>query len=132
MKGFTFFLLLITLSLQAQKKDNCARFKEGKFEFRTHGHKENMIFYISRKNGEQIETDNLTTSYSKMTVKWTGPCTYETLLISSTYPFPDSIQQIRKTVPLKVEITDFGKDYYIFKAHRGNSPFLTDTIWVKQ
>lgn len=124
-------LALVTTCF-GQRKNDCLRFQNGKFDYTTHGLKENVTFHLVRKDTLQIETDTRTTYYSKLSIKWTSACSYEALLIESTYPFSDSIQQIRKTVPLKVDILETGSRFYVFKAKRGNSPALTDTVWVKQ
>ena len=113
-----------------KESGNCEQFKNGKFIFHLRLQNGEVFFTINRKDSIQMETDNHAGYYSKLLVKWTDKCKYETTLLETTFPFSDSIQKIRKTIPLKTEIISCTNDYYVFKTHRGNSPTMTDTMWV--
>ena len=89
-----------------------------------------MFFTINRQDTIQTELEDKTGYTTKLRVHWTDNCNYETSLIESTFPFPDSVQEIRRTMVLKTEIISTGSNYYVFKAHRDNSNFITDTMWV--
>ncbi len=127
-KTICFFLVLVIFSCNQAKEAtcNCELFKNGNFIHKSAG----MTFLIKRQDSIQFETDPIKGYFSKLVIKWTDKCNYQRLSLESTFPFSDSIQNIRKTIPIKVQIISTGKDYYVFKAHRDNSPFLTDTIWV--
>jgi hypothetical protein len=105
---------------------DCELFKNGNFIYKSDG----MTFLINRQDSIQIETDPNTGFTSKIQIKWTDKCNYEGLCIESTFPFSDSIQNVRKTIPIKVQIISTGKNYYVFEAKRDKSPILTDTMWL--
>lgn len=111
---------------------DCGQFKNGKFIFHFRGQQGDVFFSISRQDSIQIETDNKTGYYSKLLVRWTENCKYEVILLETTFPFPDSIQEMRKTIPLKTEIINSTNEYNVFKSHRDNSPVMTDTMWVEK
>ncbi|HEX8329759.1 MAG TPA: hypothetical protein VF629_19640 [Hymenobacter sp.] len=109
----------------------CAGFKTGHFQFRHHEPGFHLSWLISRTDSTQTETDQLRGDVSVLAVHWTGPCTYDLRLISSTKPYPDSIQRMRKTVPLHTEILGGTDGYYLFKSFRDNSDMvIADTMWV--
>lgn len=126
----TFGVVILFLSYKNEAPSGCEQFKNGKFIFLLRMQTGDVYFSINRKDSIQIETDKHTGYYSKLLVKWTDKCKYETTLLETTFPFPDSIQKRRRTVPSKTEIISWTKDYYIFKSHRENSPLITDTMWV--
>ena len=81
----------------------------------------------------QIETDNKDGSITKLSINWTDECKYELKLIESNANFPDSVQEIRKTIPLNVEILNWTDDYYIYSANRANSDYtMIDTLWIQK
>lgn len=130
-------LLIFSCSSEKNKEENkntensCAQFKTGNFLFHLRDKQGEFFFAINRNDSIQTERDEKTGNYSKLAIKWTDPCTYELKMIETTFPMPDSVQQIRKTKPFKTEILFFTKDYYIFKSQRFNSNyFITDTMWV--
>lgn len=123
---------ILILSCVDDKSVDCEHFKNGKFIFRPQGKDGNMVFFINRLDSIQIETERQTGYYSKLRVRWTDKCKYEVILIETTFPFSDSIQIIRKTVPLKTEIIMSTKDYYVFKSHRENFFTMTDTMWAEK
>ncbi len=132
-----FLLLFYSCSSGTDKEENkskensCAQFRTGNFLFHLKDKRGDSFFTIKRNDSIQTETDEKTGNYSKLSVKWTDPCTYELKMIETTFPMSDSVQQIRKTNPFKTEILFFTKDYYIFKSQRFNSNyFMTDTMWV--
>ncbi len=129
---FTSWTVVIIFSCATADSGNCGQFKNGKFIFRPHGQQGDVVFSISRQDSIQIETDKRTGYYSKLSVRWTDKCKYEAILLETTFPFPDSIQNIRRAVPLRTEIIIWTKDYYVFKSHRENSPIMTDTMWVEK
>ena len=120
------FIAFFSCNTTTSKNFNCEQFKNGNFIFKSGG----MTFLINRQDSIQTETDPKTGYYSKLKVKWTDDCNYEGLSMESTFPFSDSIQNIRKTIPIKVQITGAGKDFYVFKMQRVNSPIFTDTMWL--
>ena len=132
-----FFLLsvigTIILFFSCSPTDNtdCEKFKNGNFVFKLH-RQPGVVTYITRQDSIQTETDKQTGYFSKLRIRWTDKCKYELLLLETTFPFPDSIQNIRKTIPLKTEIISCSKDYYVFKSQRGNSLVMTDTLWVEK
>ena len=127
-KTFYFFLVFVIFSCNRTSHSacDCELFKNGSFIYKSGA----STYLIKRQDSIQIETDTNKGYFSKLLIKWTDKCTYEGLSLESTFPFSDSIQNIRKTIPIKVQIMSTGKDYYVFKAHRNNSPILTDTIWT--
>jgi hypothetical protein len=129
-------LLLTLASLAACSKSadpaDCKRFKTGHFRFVAHQSGMAYSWLIDRTDSIQTETDEVTGDVSKLSVKWVDDCHYQLKLMSSTRPFPDSIQQIRKTVALQTEITEATSHYYIFSSFRDKSELvLTDTMWVR-
>jgi len=101
--------------------------------FRFKGELDGVTFLIQRKDSIQIETNKKAGTFTKLSVKWTSDCTYETRLIESNMPFPDSIQEMRKKVPLKVEIVKCASDYYVFRAKRDNDDYvMIDTLFVEK
>ncbi|MDO7847742.1 hypothetical protein Q5H92_15345 [Hymenobacter sp. M29] len=130
-------LLAVAFGLTAcstgPEKAVCQRFKTGHFQFRHHEPGFHFSSLIERTDSLQIERDEISGDISTLAVKWTGDCTYDLRLISSTKPFPDSIQHLRKTVPLHTEILGGTADYYLFKCYRDNSDLvITDTMWVRK
>ena len=123
-------ILFASFSASTDEPCDCKKFTNGDFIYHLHGPKGDIFFSINRKDSIQTEKDKHSGYYSKLHVKWITDCKYEALLLETTYPFPDSVQHLRKTVPLEVEITACTKEYYIFEAHRGQSPSMTDTMWV--
>ena len=128
------FVIVILIFSCASKDGNsdCGQFKNGKFILHLRGQYGDVFFSINRQDSIQIETDKKAGYYSKLLVRWTGACNYEATLLETTFPFPDSIQKIRKLIPLKTEIIAMTNDYYIFKSHRDNYPTMTDTMWVEK
>ncbi len=128
------FILTITSIFSCANSDrgDCGQFKNGKFILRLRGQQGDMVFHINRQDSIQMETDEQTDYYTKLRVRWTDKCKYEVIVLESTFPFPDSIQNSRKTIPLQAEIIAWAKDYYVYSAHRGNFPTITDTMWVEK
>jgi len=113
------------------KEKTCGQFKKGNFVFHFRGQDYQTDFLIDRADSLQIEVDKKSGKTSKLAIKWTGECNYEMKLLETTFDFPDSIQQLRKSKPLKTQILNWTKDYYVFQSKRDNSNFiLTDTLWV--
>ena len=125
-------MTIFSCSTKNENNNNCEQFKNGKFVFHLHGLKseDDILFSIERLDSIQTETDKKTGNYTKLRVRWTDKCRYETIVLESTYPFSDSVQNIRKTLPLKTEIISFTKEYYVFKSHRDSLYTMTDTMWV--
>lgn len=70
---------------------------------------------------------------SKLAIRWTGECDYELRLLETTFDFPDSMQEIRESLPVKTKILSSAEDYYIFQTTRDNSDLvLTDTLWIEK
>ncbi len=125
-------ILLISSCTNTKKRIGCGQFKNGKFSFHFKAELSGLSFLIDRKDSIQIETGS-NGWITKLAVKWTGECSYETKLIESTAEFPDSIQVMRKKYPLKVEILNYTDNYYTFKAKRDNADYvLSDTMWVEK
>jgi hypothetical protein len=123
-------LSIVSFSCSSKKELNCEQFKNGNFTF--HLKQGDVTFSIHRQDSIQIEKDTKTGLYSKLSVRWIDKCNYEALLLETTFPFSDSVQKIRKTIPFQTEIISTAKDYYVFKSHRGNSAVLTDTMWLEK
>jgi hypothetical protein len=133
-KRLLFWILAIGfISCDFVKQDKtCEKFKQGKFIYNSRNSQGQVDrqFLINRHDSIQTEVDNHSGKTSKILIKWTGNCSYELILIETTFNYPDSIQKIRKTVPLKIEILSSTNDYYIFQAKMDNSNFvMTDTLW---
>jgi hypothetical protein len=128
----TSLIILFTFSCSIRKKEKgCEQFKNGKFLFNLKGEMKNTSFIIERKDSIQIETEKVTGFHTKLSIKWTDKCKYEVKMLETSFNFPDSIQNIRRTNAFKTEILNWTDDYYVFKSHRDNSSFtLTDTMWV--
>jgi hypothetical protein len=126
--------VLIFSCVTSPDSGDCGQFKNGKFIFHLRGQNpgEDIYFSINRQDSIQMESDKKSGNYTKLRLHWTDKCKYETLVLESTYPFSDSVQNSRKTIPMKTEIIAWTKDYYVFSSHRGNSPTMTDTMWVEK
>jgi hypothetical protein len=136
-KASYIFLLFVFIELTSCNLNNkptldCSSLKNGTFYIRSKIKGDAVAFKIERRDSLQTEIHNQTLNYSKLAVKWTGACTYETLVLESTLPFADSIQLIRKTIPIQFEIINVAKNYYVFKGHRGRSAVITDTLWLSE
>jgi hypothetical protein len=126
------FLMLSACSSSPDKVE-CQGFKTGHFLLRQDAPDFHYAAFIDRTNDVQTETDQITGDVSTLAVKWVDDCHYELRLISSTKPYPDSIQYMRKTVPLRTEIVDGTSRYYVFQAQRRpTDPVMRDTMWVRQ
>lgn len=126
----SFVLCILLLSCALHKNKGCRQFRSGSFEISTRIDGNKVTHSIVRENDIQTETDKRTGQYSKLSVKWIDECRYELLVIETTMPFPDTIQKMRRTIPLKTEIISWTNDYYVFKSYRENSPIFQDTLWV--
>ncbi len=125
--------LLILACGFSKKDEDCSQFKSGEFLYHFRGQQGDFYYSINRNDSIQTEINQQTGDITKLAVHWTDRCKYELRLIESTVSFPDSIQILRKTIPVKNEIVGWTKDYYIFKAERDKSNFvLTDTLWLKK
>jgi hypothetical protein len=113
--------------------NDCRAFKNGTFVFRPQGGKTQWSYLITRTDTLQIEEEQPTGGRSVLAVKWLNDCTYQVRLVSSTIAFPDSIQQLRKTIPLTTQILQTTAHYYIFRSQRapGDAAFI-DTLWIHQ
>lgn len=125
--------ILLNASCQVKNaREGCERFRNGKFIFKLKGQPFPVNFLIERKDSLQYETETISGKTSKLSVKWTGNCSYEMKMLETSFNLPDSIQRIRRTVPFNTEIISWTKEYYIFKSARGNAPALTDTMWISE
>ena len=118
-----------------KNEQNCNQFKQGRFVYnlRNQNGQIDRKFSIIRNDSIQTETDVKSGEFSKLSIKWTSDCNYELKLIETTFIFPESLQKMRKTVPLKTTILVSTDRYYVFKAKRDNYNFvMTDTIWVEK
>lgn len=125
-----FSALLCFFSCSNNHKVGCEIYRNGNFIFRLSPQYGGNISLINRNDSIQIETDKETGFYSKLKIYWLDECTYEVLLLETTFPFSDSIQHIRRTIPMRAEILVKEKEYYVFKAQRKNSMVMIDTMWV--
>jgi hypothetical protein len=128
-----FFYILLAFSACRSSNNSCAQFKTGHFRYHIKGPEYQADYEIDRSDSVQVETDVNSGNYSKLSIKWTSPCTYELKLIESTLKFSDTIQQLRKTHSLKTEILSWTKDYYVFRSKMDKVDFvLTDTLWIEK
>jgi hypothetical protein len=126
------FLLACT---SANKHNACEKFKTGTFIYniRNPNGQIGRTFLINRNDSIQIETDKASGETSKLSVTWIDKCTYALRILESTFNFPDSIQKLRKKVPIKNTILSTTATYCIFEARReGINYILIDTLWIKQ
>jgi hypothetical protein len=125
---------LLILACGFSKKDqDCNQFKSGEFLYHFRGQQGDFFYSINRNDSIQTEINQQTGDVTKLAIHWMDRCKYELRLIESTVSYPDSIQVLRKTIPVRNEIIRWTKDYYIFKAERDKSAFvLTDTLWLKK
>jgi hypothetical protein len=131
MSGASVALLCSCREHKTKKEESCEQFRNGNFKFNPKGQMLGTTFLIERKDSIQIETETKTGNYSRLSVKWTGPCKYEVKMLETTFNYPDSIQNVRRTQAFKTEILSWTKDYYVFRSTRENTNFvLTDTLWV--
>lgn len=132
--NFTFLTIIFSLvsSCSISKKEtDCSVYKTGNFKFIPRDGHGDFVFQISRTNSLQIETDPKSGKYSKLSIRWTDSCIYEVLVLQSTFRYSDTIEKIRRTIPMKTEILSGTKEYYVFKSTREKSNVvLTDTMWV--
>ena len=133
MKSFYLILLIPFLFSCASKKPaSCDQFQKGKFLFRSRGEFEGISIIIERNDSTQIERGS-NGSFTKLSIKWTDSCNYETRLIETNYTLPDSIKEIDKKIPFKVQILKCTNEYYTFKGKRAGSDFTRiDTLWVQK
>jgi hypothetical protein len=139
LKIISIFFSALTLTILffacifSQKDKNCSQFRSGNFLYHFRGQQEDIYFSISRNDSIQTEINQRTGDVTKLAIRWTDNCKYELKLIESTAIFPDSIQNLRKSISVKNEIVSWTNDYYIFKAVREKSDLvLTDTLWLKK
>jgi hypothetical protein len=126
-------LLLLSACGGPRNQAECQQFKTGHFLFRHDEPGFRYAAFIDRTDSIQTETDQLTGDVSTLAVKWIDDCHYELRLLHSTQPYADSIQQMRKTVPLRTAILGGTDRYYLFQSQRRKlDPVMTDTIWVRQ
>ena len=119
-------------SEQTSDRKGCENVRNGRFMFHYRIEQKDLFQMIERRDSLQLETDKETGYYTKLSIKWTDDCTYEALMVETTFPFPDSIQQIRRTIPFKTQILKVTKDYYTFESQRGNFPIISDTMWIEK
>lgn len=128
--------LLLTLSCSSPKNRNvegCENFKKGKFTFHPKGVPEGFYFTIQRTDSTQTESDNKSGHSSKYSIRWSGKCDYELLLLETNYPFTDSQLIVSKTIPVKTTILSSTGDYYVFRTTSDDAAFvLVDTMWVEK
>lgn len=111
---------------------DCSQLKTGSYRYHFRGQHANFFFSLDRNDSIQTETNEKTGSISKLAIRWTDKCKYELKFIESTESFPDSIQNIRKSIILKTEILSWTDRYYIFRSTRDDIDFvLKDTMWMK-
>ncbi len=126
--------LILPIFFCSMKKpaDGCERFRNGKYIFKIRGKQkgEDILFLIERRDSIQTETEIKSGKYSKLSVKWTSNCVYEVKMLETSFSLPDSIQWIRRTVPFVTKIIGWADNYYVFKASRGNTVAITDTVWL--
>ena len=126
---FAIILFYSCMSLSSNK--GCEQLKNGTFKFHLRTEQGDIFYSITRNDSIQIEVNNNTGSITKLSVRWTDKCKYELRLLESNSNFPDSIQQMRKVVPLKTEILSSTDNYYIFRAKRDNADYvMIDTMWI--
>jgi hypothetical protein len=108
----------------------CRAVKTGTFVFRPQGGRSKWSYVITRTDSLQTEVEQPGGGRSVLAVKWLNDCTYQVRLVSSTIPYPDSIQQLRKTSPLTTEILRTTDRYYVFRAQRApTDAAFVDTLW---
>lgn len=117
----------------SDKNSSCERFRQGKFRYHFRWQNEQTDFLIQRNDSVQTEMDLKSGETSKLAIRWTGECDYELRLLETTFDFPDSMQEIRESLPVKTKILSSAEDYYIFQTTRDNSDLvLTDTLWIEK
>ena len=121
--------LIVGFTISSKTYKDCEQFRNGKFMYHLDPPNNDIIFIIERKDSIQIETEPRSGKYSKFSLKWVEPCIYEVKLLETTFNFPDSIQQIRKTIPFRTKILSGTSDYYIYQGSRGEYNTM-DTMWV--
>jgi len=124
-----FVLPLVSFISLQKTKDTCEQFRTGKFLFRLDPPGRDISFIIERNDSIQTETEKTSGKYTKLSIKWVEPCIYEAKMIETTFNFPDSVQRIRRTVPLRTKILSWTKDYYLFETSRGDY-IMKDTMWI--
>jgi hypothetical protein len=92
---------------------------------------EGKTYSIVRNGDYQTEVE-LPSNYStKLKIEWIDDCTYKARIIESNFPFPDSINEIKNSIVLKVRIISGNNDYYIYEANSNiYSLILKDTMWL--
>ncbi|MDU0370490.1 hypothetical protein [Hymenobacter endophyticus] len=125
-----------TLTILACKptisEQTCKSFRVGKFAFRPTGGPAGLSYLIDRNDSIQTETEEQTGYVTTLRVKWVNSCTYQLSYLSSTKVLPESVQRLRKAVPLTTEIMAGNERYYIFRSQRTSvEPIFVDTIWVR-
>jgi hypothetical protein len=112
---------------------DCSAFRKGDFIFRVNKLGIKSSFLIHREGGIQTETNQSTGAISRLAIKWTDDCHYETRLLESTEHFSDSITALRKRMVVKTHILTSTRAYYTFRSSSNVSNFvLIDTLWLKK
>jgi hypothetical protein len=127
------FAGILGLCSSATTPDNCDKFRTGKYLIRGKINEEWITTSIVRNDSVQIETNSATGEHSKLSIRWTSPCTYELRLIESTAKFSESVQQMRKKHVLTATILSFTDKYYVFEAKSNVfSMVMRDTLWIEE
>lgn len=115
-KDIIFLVLLISFYSCSTNGDtkSCEQFKKGKFLV-TMDTAPYTPWIINREDSVQIEVNQVTNDSIINAITWTGSCEYELKFLRAVGPRKDSINSVLKSKPLKVNILETHKDYYIFR-----------------
>jgi hypothetical protein len=132
LKLIVFLSATILLSCGSRnRKLDCNRFKAGKFLY--YSKLDGRTITIERNDSIQTEINKANGHFVKAKIKWTHDCQYELTYMGEATSSADAIVPYIRSHPLKTEILEAGKDYFIFKSTmEGIKTTLIDTMFVLQ
>jgi hypothetical protein len=125
------FFVLSVISCSADLKNDCNKLKIGQFYYINK--KTGIQYTVKRNDSIQTEINGKTGEIKIKKIKWIESCMYE--LQSPSKMSDDSTDPNRKIVieslPAKVSILNYSKDYYVFNSSSGlDKTGYNDTMWI--
>ena len=120
---FVFFILIS--SCKSKESELCRFHHEGTFEMLDTSTNQDIIYTITRKDGLQIERNDLNDDVATYNVKWLNDCTYSLTFKEG----PAWLQGIWGARILTVQIMEPTNDQYSFRAKFSDSDqIITNSI----
>ena len=70
---------------------------------------------VERRDNIQIETNTETGETSTYKIEWLNDCEYNILAMTNNKLAKDGVDSFFATTPIKVAITNTGKEFYVFQ-----------------